>query len=112
MALLVGMPVVRVGKVLVRMGHRFVAVPMHVAHAGRDGPRVLVQVVRVVLVLMLVLDRLVEMAMPVVLGVLLGSMQGARVLGAARPQRLRRVFMWVIVALALEMLFNGVSGRL
>lgn len=52
------------------------------------------------------------LAMPVVLGVLLGSMQGARVLTTAHPRRLRLVFTWVIVALALEMLFNGVTGRL
>jgi len=52
------------------------------------------------------------LAMPVVLGVLLGSMQGARVLGAAHPRRLRLVFTWVIVALALEMLFNGLTGRI
>jgi uncharacterized protein len=52
------------------------------------------------------------LAMPVVLGVLLGSMQGARVLTTTKPARLRLVFTWVIVALALEMLFNGVTGRL
>jgi uncharacterized protein len=52
------------------------------------------------------------LAMPVVLGVLIGSMQGARVLGAAKTGHLRLVFTWVIVALALEMLFNGVTGRL
>jgi uncharacterized membrane protein YfcA len=52
------------------------------------------------------------LAMPVVLGVLLGSMQGARVLASAPARRLRVVFMWVIVALAAEMLFNGVTGRI
>jgi uncharacterized membrane protein YfcA len=52
------------------------------------------------------------LAMPVVLGVLLGSMQGARVLASAPAHRLRVVFMWVIVALAAEMLFNGVTGRI
>jgi len=52
------------------------------------------------------------LAMPVVLGVLFGSMQGARVLAAAPARRLRRVFVWVIVALAAEMLFNGVTGRI
>ena len=52
------------------------------------------------------------LAMPVVLGVLLGSMQGARVLASAPARRLRIVFMWVIVALAAEMLFNGVTGRI
>ena len=52
------------------------------------------------------------LAMPVVLGVLLGSMQGARVLASAPAHRLRVVFMWVIVALAAEMLFNGITGRI
>ncbi len=52
------------------------------------------------------------LAMPVVLGVLLGSMQGARVLTTAKSARLRLVFTWVIVALACEMLFNGVTGKL
>ena len=52
------------------------------------------------------------LAMPVVLGVLLGSMQGARVLGGARTARLRLVFTWVIVALALQLLFNGLKGTL
>ena len=52
------------------------------------------------------------LAMPVVLGVLFGSMQGARVLASAPAHRLRVVFMWVIVALAAEMLFNGVTGRI
>jgi uncharacterized membrane protein YfcA len=52
------------------------------------------------------------LAMPVVLGVLFGSMQGARVLASAPAHRLRFVFVWVIVALAAEMLFNGVTGRI
>jgi uncharacterized membrane protein YfcA len=52
------------------------------------------------------------LAMPVMLGVLFGSMQGARVLAVARTARLRTVFTWVIVALALEMLFNGMTRRL
>ncbi len=51
-------------------------------------------------------------AMPVVLGVLAGSMHGARVLTTTNPARLRLVFTWVIVALAVEMLFNGATGRL
>jgi uncharacterized membrane protein YfcA len=52
------------------------------------------------------------LAMPVVLGVLFGSMEGARVLAVARTARLRTVFTWVIVALALEMLYDGMTGRL
>jgi uncharacterized protein len=47
------------------------------------------------------------LAMPVVLGVLIGSMQGAQVLATARTGRLRLVFAWVVVLMALEMLFNG-----
>ena len=52
------------------------------------------------------------LGLPVVLGVLLGSMLGARVLNAARTTRLRAIFTWVIVALALEMLYNGLTGKL
>ena len=52
------------------------------------------------------------LAMPVVLGVLSGSVLGARVLTSAPPHRLRLVFTWVIVALAIEMLFNGATGRI
>jgi hypothetical protein len=52
------------------------------------------------------------LAMPVVLGVLAGSMAGARVLTVAKTRWLRTIFMWVIVVLAVEMLYNGVTGRL
>ena len=52
------------------------------------------------------------LAMPVVLGVLLGSIVGARVLTAAKTPWLRTIFMGVIVVLALEMLYNGVTGKL
>lgn len=52
------------------------------------------------------------LAMPVVLGVLFGSMQGARVLASTPARWLRVVFMWVIVALAAEMLFSGITGRI
>jgi uncharacterized membrane protein YfcA len=52
------------------------------------------------------------LALPVVLGVLFGSMQGARVLTSAPVPRLRFVFMCVIVVLAAEMLFNGLTGRI
>ncbi len=51
-------------------------------------------------------------AMPVVLGVLAGSMMGARILTATRSDRLRAIFVWVIVLLAFEMLYNGATGRL
>ena len=52
------------------------------------------------------------LGMPVVLGVLLGSMLGARVLHTARTSWLRLMFTWIIVALAIEMLYNGATGRL
>ncbi len=52
------------------------------------------------------------LSMPVMLGVLFGSMLGARVLTVARPQALRLVFGAVIVALALLMIYNGLTGRL
>ena len=52
------------------------------------------------------------LGMPVVLGVLLGSMLGARVLNVAGTTWLRTIFTWVIVALALEMLYNGLTGKL
>jgi uncharacterized protein len=52
------------------------------------------------------------LAMPVMLGVLVGALTGARVLRMAEVRWLRMVFMWVVVALALEMLYNGFTGRL
>jgi uncharacterized protein len=51
------------------------------------------------------------LAMPVVLGVLLGSTVGARLLTTAKTARLRTLFAFVIVALAIEMLYNGLTGR-
>ncbi|HVN76397.1 MAG TPA: sulfite exporter TauE/SafE family protein [Thermoanaerobaculaceae bacterium] len=52
------------------------------------------------------------LAMPVMLGVLAGSTVGARVLVGARTVVLRRVFALVILVLAVEMIYNGFSGRL
>jgi uncharacterized membrane protein YfcA len=52
------------------------------------------------------------LAMPVMLGVLFGSTLGARVLVSAHTRVLRLVFAAVIFALAVEMLYNGFSGRL
>jgi uncharacterized membrane protein YfcA len=49
--------------------------------------------------------------MPVMLGVLLGSILGASVLAKARVPLLRAVFSIVIAALAVEMIVNGLSGR-
>jgi uncharacterized membrane protein YfcA len=52
------------------------------------------------------------LAMPVMLGVLLGSLLGARILPAARTTVLRLVFAIVILAMAIEMIFKGVTGKL
>ena len=51
-------------------------------------------------------------AMPVMLGVLAGSLMGARVLVKARTKWLRIVFSVVVVALGIEMIYNGFSGKL
>jgi len=52
------------------------------------------------------------LAMPVMLGVLAGSLTGAKILVHARVKTLRLVFALVIVALGIEMIVNSVSGRL
>jgi uncharacterized membrane protein YfcA len=50
--------------------------------------------------------------MPVTLGVLAGSLLGARLLVVARTNVIRIVFAVVIAALGLEMIVNGTTGRL
>jgi uncharacterized protein len=52
------------------------------------------------------------LAMPVVLGVLLGATLGARLLATSKPRVLRLVFSVVIVVLGIEMLVQGLTGRL
>ena len=51
-------------------------------------------------------------AMPVMLGVLVGSMIGSRLLVRARVATLKVVFGLVIVALGFEMIFSGLTGRI
>jgi hypothetical protein len=51
-------------------------------------------------------------AMPVTLGVLAGSILGARFLAGARTPLLRKIFSGVIALVALEMIYNSLSGRL
>ena len=51
------------------------------------------------------------LAMPVMLGVLIGSLMGTRVLVKTQTKRLRLVFSGVIVLLGLEMLLKGIGGR-
>jgi len=52
------------------------------------------------------------LAMPVMLGVLVGSLAGARVLVGARTRLLRIIFSLVILLLGIEMIYNGLTGRL
>ena len=52
------------------------------------------------------------LAMPVMLGVTAGSFLGARVLSGADVRVLRRVFAAVVGALAIEMIYHGLAGKL
>jgi hypothetical protein len=52
------------------------------------------------------------LAMPVMLGVLLGSFLGARVLTEAKSQKLRFLFGIVVAVMAMEMIYHGLTGRL
>jgi uncharacterized membrane protein YfcA len=52
------------------------------------------------------------LAMPVMLGVLLGSLTGSRLLVKAEVRTLRLVFAGVIVLLGFEMIYNSFTGRL
>ncbi len=52
------------------------------------------------------------LTMPVILGVLAGSMVGARLLFRLPTRQLRMLFAVVIVALALEMIYHGFAGRM
>jgi uncharacterized membrane protein YfcA len=50
-------------------------------------------------------------SMPVMLGVLLGSAVGARILMVVKTRLLRLVFSLVILALGIEMIYNAFAGR-
>jgi uncharacterized membrane protein YfcA len=52
------------------------------------------------------------LSMPVMLGVLLGSLLGARFLVRAQTRLLRIIFSAVVVVLAIQMIYHGVTGRL
>jgi uncharacterized membrane protein YfcA len=52
------------------------------------------------------------LAMPVMLGVLIGSLLGARFLTGAKTRVLRLIFAAVILALGVEMIYKGLTGRL
>jgi len=51
------------------------------------------------------------LAMPVMLGVLAGSLAGARVLARTKTQQLRVVFGLVIAALGAEMIYGAFTGK-
>src|SRR5262249_35640795 len=53
-----------------------------------------------------------DLSMPVMLGVLLGSFLGTRVLVRARTRWLRIIFGLVILALAVQMIYKGLTGGL
>jgi len=52
------------------------------------------------------------LAMPVVVGVLAGSLIGARQLAAAPVRRLRLVFALAVSVLALQMIYGGIRGKI
>jgi hypothetical protein len=52
-----------------------------------------------------------QVAMPVMLGVLAGALLGARLLVHMQVKTLRMVFGVVILALAIEMIVNGITGK-
>lgn len=51
-------------------------------------------------------------AMPVTIGVLVGSTLGAKILIRSKPEKLKIVFAIVVTFLALNMIYNGLSGRI
>ena len=51
-------------------------------------------------------------AMPVTIGVLVGSTLGAKILIRSKPEKLKIVFAVVVTFLALNMIYNGLSGRI
>ena len=53
-----------------------------------------------------------SLAMPVMLGVSLGALLGARVLARTRTAALRVVFGVMVAVLAFEMIYHGMTGRL
>ena len=52
------------------------------------------------------------LALPVMVGVALGALLGARVLARTRTAALRVVFGIVVAVLAFEMIYHGITGRL
>jgi uncharacterized protein len=51
-------------------------------------------------------------AMPVMLGVLAGSLFGTHILVKTRVKTLKNLFAFVIVALGIEMIYSGIAGKI
>ncbi len=52
------------------------------------------------------------LAMPVMLGVVAGALLGSRVLTNSKPKLLRILFAAIILVLGIEMIYNGMTGRI
>lgn len=52
------------------------------------------------------------LAMPVILGVLAGSLLGSRRLAGASPKALRILFALVVSAMAVQMIYSGIMGKI
>ena len=52
-----------------------------------------------------------SVAFPTLIGVLLGALTGARLLQSMNVKRLRQIFFFAILLVALNMLYNGFAGR-
>lgn len=50
--------------------------------------------------------------MPVVIGVLLGAMAGAKLLVRTDPKKLRLFFALLIIVLAINMIYSGINGKI
>jgi uncharacterized membrane protein YfcA len=52
------------------------------------------------------------LAMPVVIGVLLGALSGSKLLAQTSSKWLRWVFAIVVTFLAVQMIYNGIEGKI
>jgi len=52
------------------------------------------------------------LCMPVVIGVLLGALTGSRILIKSTPAKLRTFFAIVITLLGIQMIYNGITGKI
>ncbi len=52
------------------------------------------------------------LAMPIVVGVLIGAFFGSKILPKTNVRKLRMLFSIVIFLLAISMIYNGITGKL